>query len=218
MFLAIFRCFYVCEKFPKSGLRNYCRRYFSLSQYRLDNLFTRFALGEIQAYIFWPIIIYGLYDLIFDEFKSRMYLNRIAGMLLTHTVSTALALGLCVLYVLIFIKRLIKNPRKIIKLGITALIVVAVTSFYWIPLLEFMSSCDLTVAHPRNAASQFVGKFLNLFKDIPLIYADAGLGIVIFLLCLPRIALCKKSPIYKSLIFPIRIRSVLSFLLPLIHL
>ena len=173
---------------------------FSLSQYRLDNLFTRFALGEIQAYIFWPIIIYGLYDLIFDEFKKPYVLGiGIAGMLLTHTVSTALALGLCVLYVLIFIKRLIKNPRKIIKLGITALIVVAVTSFYWIPLLEFMSSCDLTVAHPRNAASQFVGKFLNLFKDIPLIYADAGLGIVIFLLCLPRIALCKKSPIYKSL-------------------
>lgn len=172
----------------------------SLSQYRLDNMFTRFALGEIQAYIFWPIIIYGLYDLIFEDFKKPYVLGiGIAGMLLTHTVSTALALGLCVIYVLLFIKRLIKCPKKFIKLGITALIVVAITSFYWIPLLEFMASCDLTVAHPRNAASQFVGSFINLFKDIQLMYSDSGMGIVIFMLCIPRIALCKKSPIYKSL-------------------
>ena len=77
---------------------------FSLSQYRLDNLFTRFALVEIQANILWPINIFGLYDLIFDEFKKPYVLGiGIAGMLLTHTVSTALALGLCVVYVLIFI-------------------------------------------------------------------------------------------------------------------
>ena len=173
---------------------------FSLSQYRLDNLFTRFALGEIQAYIFWPIIIYGLYDLIFDDFKKPYVLGiGIAGMLLTHTVSTALALGLCVICVLLFIRRLIKCPKKFIKLVITAIIVVAITSFYWIPLLEFMSSCELTVAHPRNAASQFTGSLFNLFRDIPLLYSEAGMGAVIFLLCLPRIALCKKSPIYKSL-------------------
>lgn len=173
---------------------------FSLSQYRLDNMFTRFALGEIQAYIFWPIIIYGLYDLIFEDFKKPYVIGiGITGMLLTHTVSTALALGLCVIYVLLFIKRLIKCPKKFLKLGITALIVAAITSFYWIPLLEFMSACDLTVAHPRNAASQFAGDFINLFKDIPLMYSDAGMGIVIFMLCIPRIALCKNSPIYKSL-------------------
>lgn len=83
---------------------------FSLSQYRLDNLFTRFALGEIQSYIFWPIIIYGLYDLIFDDFK-RPYVIAIGigGMLLTHSISTIIALGLCVIMVIIFIKRIVKS-------------------------------------------------------------------------------------------------------------
>lgn len=176
---------------------------FSLSQYRLDNLFTRFALGEIQSYIFWPIIIYGLYDLIFNNFKKPYVLGLgIGGMLLTHTISTVIALGLCVVMVVLFIKRLVNSmplSKLFIKLGITALTVVAITAFYWMPLLEFMSSCDLTVAHPINAASNYVVEFFNLFRDVTLLYADAGMGIFIFALCIPRIALCKNSPIYKSL-------------------
>ncbi len=33
---------------------------FSLSQYHLQNIYTRFAVGEVTAYIFLPFIIYGL--------------------------------------------------------------------------------------------------------------------------------------------------------------
>lgn len=62
-----------------------------------------------------------------------------------------------------------------------------------------MSSCELTVAHPREVASSFVIEFFNIFRDITLLYANAGMGILIFALCIPRIALCKNSPIYKSL-------------------
>ena len=164
MFLAIFSMFLCVRKISGSPVcGTIAAVIFSLSQYRLDNLFTRFALGEIQAYIFWPIIIYGLYDLIFDEFKSRMYLNRNCRYAAYSYRFYSACIRLCVLYVLIFIKRLIKNPRKIIKLGITALIVVAVTSFYWIPLLEFMSSCDLTVAHPRECS---VAVCRKIFKPV----------------------------------------------------
>ncbi len=176
---------------------------FSLSQYRIDNLFSRFALGEIQSYIFWPIIIYGLYDLIFDNFKKPYVLGLGIGcMLLTHTISAALALGLCLVMFIVFIKRIINSatPRKLFaKLALTALTVITITAFYWLPLLEFMSSCELTVSHPINAASDFTVDVFNLFRDVTLLYADAGMGILIFALLIPRIMLCKNSPICQSI-------------------
>lgn len=176
---------------------------FSLSQYRIDNLFSRFALGEIQSYIFWPIIIYGLYDLIFDNFKKPYVLGLGIGcMILTHTISAALALGLCLIMLLIFIKRIIKSPfpgKLFAKLALTAAAVIALTAFYWIPLLEFMSSCELTVSHSIEYTSDYTVEFFNLFRDIPLYLAEAGMGILIFALLIPRIMLCKNSPICKSM-------------------
>lgn len=172
---------------------------YSLSQYRIDNMFSRFAMGESLSFIFWPIIIYGLYDMAFDKFKKPYLLGiGIGGMLLTHSISTALSLGLCVVVLLISLKRIstdITLRKFFARLGITALTTALVTAFYWAPLLEFMSSCELTVSHPISIASNYVVEFFNLFRDIPVLYSEAGMGILMFALCLPRIMLCKKSPI-----------------------
>lgn len=157
---------------------------FSTSFYRSDNLYTRFALGEVQAFIFWPLIIYGLYDFIFEDFKKPYVLGLgIVGMLFTHTISTALAVIMCVFICLIYIKRIIKSPKNILKLAVTAVCVLAVTSFYWIPLLELMSSCELTVKHPIDKASKYTVEFMTLFKDVSIGYGNAGLGILIFAVC-----------------------------------
>lgn len=167
---------------------------FTTSFYRIDNLYTRFALGEVQAFIFWPIIIYGLYDLIFRDFKKPYIIGfGFVGMLLTHTLSTALAVVVCVVVVLIFAKRLLKEPKKIIRLVITALCVLVVTSFYWIPLLELMNSCELTVSHPISKASDNSVKFFGIFRDTSIGYDVAGLGILIFALCITRVFIQVKA-------------------------
>lgn len=170
-----------------------------LFTYRIDNMFTRFALGEIQAYVFWPLILYGLYDLIFDEFKKPYILGLgFAGMLLSHTLSTALALGVAVILALIFIKRIIKARGKILRLLVTAGCTLLVTAFYWLPLLELLGSCEMSVKKPAYDVMNYIISFSGLFKE-NMHNGITGLHAPIFLLCALRVFLTKNSPIAAGL-------------------
>lgn len=166
-----------------------------LCGYRLDNMFVRFALGEVEAFVFWPIVLWGLYDLVFGDFKRPYIIGiGIAGMLMCHSISTALALILCVLFVLIFIARILRNPKKLLKLLATAGCVVAVTSFYWLPLLEFLGSAEMSVKNTAYHTVDYQLPILNLFKEVAH-NRIAGLGVPIFLPLILRLFLMKGSPI-----------------------
>lgn len=169
-----------------------------LSGYRLDNIIERFALGEVQAYVFWPLILWGLYDFIFCDFKKPHIIGLgFAGMLLSHTISTALALMYCVIISLIFIKRILKTPKKLLTLGATAACAVLVTAYYWMPLLELLSSCEMSVSGGSYHTIDYVIPFFGLFKEI-VHNGIAGMGFPIFLLCVPRMFLTSGSPIAKK--------------------
>jgi len=167
-----------------------------LTFYRIDNIYTRFALGEIQAFIFWPLIIYGLYNLVAEDFKKPYFLGiGIAGMILTHTISTAISLGLCVLVVLIYIREMFRSPKKILMVIITAAATVAVTAYYWLPLIEFLNSCELVYQYPYTLSEFNKVAFFDLFRDMNII----GIGIMLFIFQLPRFLLLRNSEIRKSL-------------------
>lgn len=169
-----------------------------LSTYRLDNIITRFALGEVLAYVFWPLILYGLYDFIFDEFKKPHIIGfGFVGMLLSHTISTVLALGLCVIVSLIFVKRILRAPKKLITLAVTAGCAVLVTAFYWIPLLELLFSCEMSVQISAYNTVDNAIPFVRLFKDIMDGGGVAGMKFPVFLLCVPRVFLTSDSPVSK---------------------
>ncbi len=192
---ASFWCGYKITKSPVSA--TVASVIFSTSFYRIDNMYTRFALGEVQSFIFLPFVIYGLYNLAFEDFnKPWVIALGIAGLLLTHTLTTAIALIMCVLFCLAFIRRIFKSPKNILKLAVTAVSVLALTSFYWIPLLELMNSAEFTVHHPVNKAESFTVEFITVFKDVGIGYGNAGLGILIFAICGIRALI--KSPKIKE--------------------
>lgn len=190
-----FWCGYKITKSPISA--TVASIIFTTSFYRIDNMYTRFALGEVQSFIFLPFVIYGLYNLVFEKFNRPWVIAfGIAGLLLTHTLTTAIALIMCVLFCLAFIRRIVKSPKIIFKLLVTAVCVLALTSFYWIPLLELMNSAEFTVHHPVNKASSFTVDFLTVFKDLCIGYGNAGLGILIFAICGIRVLI--RSPKIKE--------------------
>lgn len=167
-----------------------------LAPYRIDNIYTRFALGEILAFIFWPIIIYGLYDLVFGEFKKPQIIGfGFAGMIVTHTLSTFLAAVVCTVTVLVFIPRFIKKPKKILKLIATACVTALVTAYYWLPFLEMMSSADFTVSHGSFKADKNTVEFFKIFSNDNI----TGMGVLILAACLVRLLLIKSSPIYSKI-------------------
>ena len=77
---------------------------YTLSIYRISDVFTRYAFGEMTAMVFLPLFILGLWEVVFGEKKNWMTLALSASaILMSHMLSTMIcayaALGVGVLFV-----------------------------------------------------------------------------------------------------------------------
>lgn len=162
---------------------------YALCQYKMDCSYARAALGEIQAFIFLPLVAAALHDLAFRHF-SRPWLMVLAfgGLMLTHTLSCFVAVLLSALFCLIFVRRVWAHvPRLCLMAGLT----LALTAFYWLPCMELLLRMDLHAAHPWTFAFQNAVTPTEVFANVLLGEGKAGLGWELPLLCLP--VLCMRG-------------------------
>lgn len=112
--------------------------FYTLGIYRLTNLYTRAAFGELTAMIFFPLVLYGLYEVIFrDEKKWWVLVLGLTGIMQSHIISTLFAAAGCVLCGLVCLKRVFVRER------FWACVKAVVFSFFlnlWflVPLLDYM--------------------------------------------------------------------------------
>ena len=136
---------------------------YTLCQYHVDDIYTRAAVGEFTAFIFLPLICAGLYDLSSKGFRKPFILGAgIAGVLLCHTLSTVFCLIFCVFYVLINFRVLLRDPFRIVKLAVTAVLTMTITAFYWLPVMEQLSLMEFKY---KDSVFDVAYEKL-LFKDI----------------------------------------------------
>lgn len=103
--------------------------------YHLTDLYTRNALGEYISFIFIPIVFLGLYNIFFNEDNPYYLAIGVAGLILTHNISTLMVGVFAFLYLLFNISKLKKSSvRK--ELIINIVVVLLITSFFWLPMLE----------------------------------------------------------------------------------
>ena len=176
-----------------------CAAMFTLCQYHLDNILTRSSVGEIQAFIFIPLVIYGIYNYLYEDFSNPAVMGiGFIGLILSHTITTFLSGIIYAIIFLINIPKIIKAPKNLIKLGITAACVLLVTAYYWIPLMEIMTKMDLKVSHLTRHVSDTGIKLSNLFADIKMDTSNnLGLGLSIFILLIFRFFI-KRSDFKKK--------------------
>lgn len=175
-----------------------------IAPYRLTDIYLRTAIAELTSFVFVPIIFNGLYTIINKEEKSYLLSWGILGLILTHTIITLYTAILCLIYLLIFIKKL-KNKKVIINLLINLLFGLITSSFYWIGLLQHYFATSYEVFVPGRMEREEVLKyykidFYQLFftrKEQIMIYA-IGLVSVIGLVLTP-VAYKKISKDYKKL-------------------
>lgn len=154
-----------------------------LCQYYLYNLFVRAALGKIQAYIFFPLIIWGVYDLIFEDFNKPYVIGiGFLGLMFSHTISLVIALIVVFLLVLLNLKNIITKPKKLRKLIIVAIVVLLASCAFWAPLLEQMFSGKFNFSNPWTRVSENSIFPLALFKQ-----TGTGIGTTIVVLCFFRL-------------------------------
>lgn len=140
--------------------------------YRLTDTYIRVAISELTSFIFLPIVFHGMYNIFNSEEKSikkSLLLSLGAtGLIITHSVIAMYAAIFCFIYLLINIKEL-KNKQVIKMLIVNILLILLLTSFYTIPLLEHKLSADYEVFKPGRM-ERTDSLIQNKLKPIQLIY------------------------------------------------
>lgn len=110
---------------------------YSFSTYRLDNILTRFALGEVIAFTFLPLVFLGIYEIGMGNYRKWPILT--VGMslvLYSHILSTVLSVVVLLLIVLISLYFWSDKMKRILALSKAAVTTLFVTCFVWLPMLE----------------------------------------------------------------------------------
>ena len=139
--------------------------------YRLETIFNRFAIGEFTAYIFFPMLFHGLFNLLKGDGKKHYYIAISAiGLILTHTISTEYSAIFALLYIVFNFKQL-KNKGVIRKIAINVIFILAITAFFTVPLMEHKILGNYVIFNstsmrslPSDVQNSTI-KISQLFKD-----------------------------------------------------
>ena len=126
--------------------------------YRLSDLYSRFALGETLALMFFPLLVAGFFEIAFSE-KHRPYLLALgmSGIILSHVLSAILALLILVVLVAAFSDRLFSSGKRVLSLLLSAALSFGLTAFFLIPFLQADRVNTMVNSLSRNTWEAAVG-------------------------------------------------------------
>ncbi len=115
---------------------------YSLSYYRLINVYLRAAVGEAMAITFFPMIVYGLYRIYTMDTKERAYrfvwivpAFGYAGLIQSHMISCELV-GVITLIVCALLLRSTLERKRFLALCKTAIMAVLLNLWFLVPMLQ----------------------------------------------------------------------------------
>lgn len=110
---------------------------YAFSIYRTLDAFTRFALGEYLAFTFFPLVFYGFYSIVKENYREWPYLSLgIIGVVLSHVLSTLIVI---VCLVVVFLLTCLKSKqllKKISYLILSSVVSILGSLIFLIPFLE----------------------------------------------------------------------------------
>lgn len=163
----------------------------TLSQYHLDDIYIRSAAGEYTAFIFIPVIVYGIYNIVFEKMdKPQLFVLGYGGLLLSHTSTFVMCTVFGLLVIILNIKKIFSDKKILLRLMISVVVTMLLTCFYWLPMLEQFMDSTFYVSTPWMQPKDEAVNFLNIFgSQFP------ALGYICILILIPRIFIKKKNNI-----------------------
>lgn len=148
--------------------------------YHLNDMYIRYAVAEFASFIFIPLVFSGLYCILNNnnndsDNKNRDRKNLLnnkegyeqkensntgicmlilgsSGLIITHLISTTITAFFAIIY-LIFNFRKLKDIKILKKILLSILLILMVTSYFWIPLLENSINTKYEVYEPNKMSS-----------------------------------------------------------------
>lgn len=121
---------------------------YTLSEYRLYDVFVRGAVGETLAFMIAPLVLLELYEIIYQD-DNKWYLFSIGFvlLLLSHLITTILMAFFCVIIILVNYKRFLQQPRRFWHLLMSGVLGLLLGCFFFVPILEqyFCSNVSIFV-------------------------------------------------------------------------
>lgn len=111
---------------------------YTFALYRIIDFSYRGALGEYISFTFLPIVFWGLYEIIYGDYKQKWYIITIGFtcLIYTHLLSAFLIFLIVCLALLICYKAILKTPTRLIHLAIAGVVSILLSSFFLFPMFE----------------------------------------------------------------------------------
>ena len=137
---------------------------FSTCQYHIANLYVRGAVGEAQSFVFFPMVVYGIYDLIYGDFKKPWVMGLgFWGLMFSHSISLVIALcamaGICLFH----FNTVVLNGKKFGKLILTAVVTLLCSIGFWLPMIEQLLSNEFYFSQPWTTVTDNAVGLIQIF-------------------------------------------------------
>ena len=139
----------------------FCSALYTLSIYRLYKMYSWSAIGEVQAMVFLPLILYAVYGIYTEAAAGK---NRywavlavgMSGLVQCHVLSCELVVGFLALTCLILIRKTLQ--KQVILSFLKAMVAVCVlNAWFVVPFLDYMINMDMVIHHVSARTMQDKG-------------------------------------------------------------
>jgi len=145
--------YFACDLTRSKNVALLAAIFYMTAPYRLEDIYSRGALGEALAFVFIPLLFHGLFSLFYRNGQKDYYITLgAAGLLLSHNISSLLCGFAALVYILIHLRHL-SNLRVLKSLIINGLFTAALSLFFLVPLLEHKLLGNYEVFEPNMMGS-----------------------------------------------------------------
>ena len=146
---------------------------YTLSLYRLYNIYVRVAIGEYTAMTFLPLACWGLAELLSEDKdkigrRKNVWILALAytGMLFSHILTLEAAVVFGGIVCLIYFRRFFRKETLAVLLK-SILLALGLSMWFLVPFLDYTMHMDMQVFHVKRPIQKFGLYLVQLFWSFP---------------------------------------------------
>ncbi len=173
--------------------------------YRIHDFFSRAALGEGLAFSFIPLVFYGLYEILYRDYR-KWYLLTIGMTLitLTHILSSMLVIVVILIIAVFSYKQLFIEKKRILYGILSVCVYACLIAFFLLPMIEYLASDTFLVELKssrtmKDNLSSSPEVILGLFAGVSSYNGShSNFGIALTIVLFSRVFISDQNKLIKS--------------------